>query len=73
MIRNLTSAEIESILSKKKFAKAKRIAVENFLMTLGNNRNIFNAYANLEMDARLYSWNAATCTAINKGIEIGSR
>ena len=46
----------------------RRIAVENFLMTVANNPSIEAALMNLVMDAGLYHWNAATVNAIRKGI-----
>lgn len=67
-MRNLTSKEIETLLVR--FKKAKRIAVENFLMTVANNGNAMNAFANEEMDARLYNWNADTRKAIQRGIQL---
>ena len=48
-------------------SQVKQIAVENFLGSLeGMNR--LEAQANLDMDARLYRWNAATVKAIRAGI-----
>jgi hypothetical protein len=46
----------------KKFPKAKRIAVENF--TMGYNNLSMEASMNLELDSRLYKWNAQTIGAI---------
>jgi hypothetical protein len=45
-----------------KFPKAKKIAVENF--TMGYDKMSMEAYLNLEMDARMYKWNAHTVNAI---------
>ena len=45
----------------------KRMAVENFLMSL-HPCNIENAQENLIVDVRLYSWNAKTRDAILAGI-----
>jgi hypothetical protein len=45
--------------------------VENFLASLpteGADAE-WNAYMNLDMDARLYKWNAATIKAIKEGIK----
>lgn len=47
--------------------EAKKIAVENFLGTLGD-LTTHEAIANLNMDAKLYKWNAATVKAILDGI-----
>jgi len=48
----------------------KTIAVQNFLISVGNNGSVGNALANLESDARMYKWNARTVNAIQKGIMI---
>lgn len=61
----LTDARIEALSNKR---GAKKIAVQNFLWTVGNNECREYAYANLEQDARLYKWNAATQAAIRTGI-----
>lgn len=45
----------------------KRIAVENFLMSLGDLSRA-EAFMNLELDADLYKWNTATQSAIVEGI-----
>ena len=67
MNANMKIEEIEKLASGK---AVRRIAVENFLMSLtteGNDAE-WNAYLNLDMDARLYKWNAATRKAIKRGI-----
>ena len=64
-MRRLTNEEIEKLASKK---NVKRIAVENFLSSMGG-LTVSDAYGNLGMDARLYKWNAPTRNAISKGIE----
>lgn len=71
-MRNLTNEETEAILSKKKYAKAKRIEVQNFLWTVGNYGTDSTVYVNLQMDTRLYKWNAPTVNAILEGISIAS-
>lgn len=48
-------------------AKVKKIAVENFLGTLGG-MSKDDALNNLTQDARDYRWNAPTVNAIRKGI-----
>jgi hypothetical protein len=45
----------------------RRIAVENFLSTLGE-LSFVEALGNLTLDAGLYRWNEATCKAIYDGI-----
>lgn len=67
-MRNLNLQEIKEILAK--YPLAKIIAVENFLFTVGNNDGAMWAIANLEMDAKLYTWNAQTRAAIREGIEL---
>lgn len=44
-------------------------AVLNFLMTIESNDSASIAGMNLEMDAKLYRWNAATKAAIRAGIQ----
>lgn len=46
----------------------RRVAVENFLMTVNNNPTQHDALLNLDMDARLYGWNHETVEAICYGI-----
>jgi hypothetical protein len=53
----------------KKYPKARRIAVENFIMSSVGNRYDYQL-ANLEMDAELYKWNEATKQAIRTGLHI---
>ena len=67
-MRNLTSEEIAKFSSRK---GVKAIAVGNFLCSMGDNSSY--AYGNLEMDARLYRWNAATVKAISAGIALASK
>lgn len=69
-MRELTTSEIEKLARRK---GVRRIAVENFLMTVTNNPNSSTAFSNLFLDAKLYKWNAATVKAIQKGIELASR
>ena len=66
-MRELTLKEVENFASKP---KVRRIAVENFLYTVTNNPNVFGAYMNLDMDARLYRWNRETIKAIKDGIRL---
>ena len=70
-LRDLTSPEIERLL--KKFPQARKIAVENFLMTVSQCLNKYYALANLNKDRLLYGWNIDTARAIRKGIDIASK
>jgi hypothetical protein len=58
----LTAARINQLASRK---GVKKIAVENFLSTMGSRDD---ALVNLGEDARSYGWNAATQRAIRTGI-----
>lgn len=62
----LSSSDIDKLASRK---GVKCIAVQNFLSSL-HGGSAFEAYANLQLDTRLYKWNAATQSAIRKGIEL---
>ena len=59
----LTKERIQKLANGK---NVKTIAVENFLYSLSGNKS--NDYENMQMDARLYKWNAPTVQAISKGI-----
>jgi hypothetical protein len=61
----LTVDRIEKLASRR---GVRAVAVRNFLLTVGENKNLMVAYANLEADARSYRWNAATVNAIRTGI-----
>jgi len=50
----------------------KKVAVENFLMTVETNGDAFTANVNCTQDARAYGWNAATQTAIRMGIDLAA-
>ena len=62
----LTAEQIEKLASRK---GVKRIPVENFLGSLDGS-NFLDALANLNMDSRLYGWNAATIKALQDGITL---
>ena len=62
-MRQLTIPEINKLASRK---NVKKIAVENFLMSMGDNE--FEAILNLGYDRDLYHWNNETVQAINDGI-----
>ena len=67
-MRDLTSAEIEKFASRK---GVRRIAVENFLGSLGQAGSMENELANLEQDARMYpNWIPDTVAAIKAGIKL---
>lgn len=64
-MRKLTLQEIEQFASRP---GVKRIAVENFLLSMGNNRK--DNIANLFLDAGLYKWRKETIQAITDGIHL---
>jgi len=64
-MRQLTAKEIEQLANQP---EVKRIAVENFLMSMGDNAE--DARANLRFDNRLYRWNHQTFNAILDGIRL---
>jgi hypothetical protein len=65
----LTATQIQELASRK---GVRRTAVENFLTTLGNEgaAGERGARLNLAQDARDYGWNAATQSAIQRGINL---
>lgn len=67
-MRKLSLVEIKKFASRK---GVRRIAVENFLMSMGS--NYMNANLNLEIDVRLYKWNKRTIKAINDGISLACK
>lgn len=71
-MRNLSSKEIDAILAKPKYAKARRIAVANFLLTLGGQSDM-GAAINLGSDTRDYGWKAPTVNAIKEGMQLARR
>jgi len=62
-MRELTKSEIKRFASRK---GVRKMAVENFLSSMPSDPS--DALRNLEYDARLYNWNAATEEAIRDGI-----
>lgn len=64
---SLTPTDITKLASRR---GVRKIAVENFLSTLGHEGPAGEAGArrNLYADAASYGWNAATVNAINAGI-----
>lgn len=67
-MRKLTAGEIKKLAGRK---GTRRIAVENFLMSMGDDR--FHALNNLAYDAIVYRWNPATKQAISDGIDIARK
>lgn len=67
-MRQLTSEEIATFAGRK---GVRKIAVENFLGTMGENYR--DASMNLKLDARLYRWSTATVKAIEAGIELANK
>ncbi len=68
-MRKLTGAEIEQFSLRP---DVKRIAVENFLLSVTNNNSIWYAFANLADDASAYNWNGLTILAIRDGIKLSA-
>jgi hypothetical protein len=66
MLGKLSAQQIERLASKP---KVKRIAVENFLISIQND-TIKEAEGNLRLDASLYRWNTETINAIKEGIRL---
>ena len=63
MMRELTGKEIEEFANRH---GAKKIAVENFLMSMGTDLTI--AMGNLGVDAKQYGWNQEIINAILEGM-----
>ena len=66
-MRQLSDTEINELASR---TGARKIAVENFLSTMGEDE--YAARTNLRQDAREYKWNSATRSAISTGIRIAN-
>ena len=69
-LKNLTKREVEKLAKRK---GVKRIAVENFLMTITNNGDSYFARLNLGRNAALYDWNHETVAAIEDGIRMAEQ
>lgn len=67
-LRELTKEEIEKLATRP---NVRKIAVENFLMSMGNDER--TAMLNLSYDAGLYKWNVATVKAIRDGIQLAKK
>ena len=63
MMRKLTNKEIEEFANRP---GAKKIAVEKFLMSMGE--DLTNAMGNLGLDAKSYKWNRETINAVLEGM-----
>lgn len=64
--RQLSYAEVGRLSSRK---GVKKVAVENFLLTISEFNDYRDACMNLEYDSRLYNWNMGTVNAIQDGID----
>ena len=62
----LTSNRIQELSNQN---GVRKVAVENFLYSVGANPNKYCALLNLESDAISYSWNEETENAIRQGID----
>ena len=67
-MRQLTIPEINKLASRK---NVRKMAVENFLMTMGD--NLVKARFNLSADTKYYKWNSVTVQAINAGIALAKK
>ena len=67
-MRQLTISEINKLASRK---NVRKIAVENFLMTMGDSP--MTARYNLQCDTKSYKWNSPTVQAINAGIVLAKK
>lgn len=67
-MRKLTLDEIKEFAGRN---GVKKIAVENFLMSMGTDANI--AEKNLDYYAGLYKWSVTTQSAIIDGINLAKR
>ena len=66
-MRALTLQEIKQLASRP---GARRIAVENFLTTMGDDKEV--AIVNWALDSKSYGWNDVTRGAIIAGIKLAS-
>lgn len=67
-LAKLTVKEVEGFASRD---GVRRIAVENFLMSMGDSSMV--ALGNLVLDQRLYGWNRQTEEAIRDGISFARK
>lgn len=66
-MKQLTLQEIKTFATRR---HVRRVAVENFLLSLHNNGTARAAYQNLMRDAKMYRWNQNTVKAIKDGIDL---
>ena len=66
-MRELHADEIAKLAQQP---RVRQVAVQNFLMSMGDNRDW--AIKNLRLDSRLYGWNHETYNAILDGIKMAS-
>ena len=66
-LKRLSRDEVEKLAGR---TGVRKIAVENFLMTVHNNENAYQARQNLVLDTRLYNWNVKTVKTICDGIDL---
>jgi len=64
------SIDIIDKLSSRKGVR--KIAVENFLISVHNNSTIYDAQMNLRQDSKIYGWNKETIKAIRDGIKLSN-
>lgn len=69
-MKELTSEQIAKLASR---TNVRRVAVENFLLSLAANKDSMTARLNLGRDAALYDWNHETVAAIEDGIRLAER
>jgi len=69
-MRKLSSEEIAkiTITNLSVYSNVRKVAVENFLGTVHNNKHAYYASMNLEKDAKLYHWDEYTIHTIREGI-----
>lgn len=70
MTSELDDTAIDRLASKP---GTKRVAVENFLISLDPALTRQQHLANLALDARMYTWNRTTVNAIREGIDLHHR
>ena len=69
VLKSLTLEQVQKLAERK---GAKKIAVENFLLTSAG-WTYSDCIANLDLDARLFKWNAATVKAIRDGLILANK
>ena len=59
---------VDEIVKLAQQPRVKQVAVQNFLMSMGDNHDW--AIQNLRLDSKLYGWNHETYNAILDGIKL---